>query len=162
MKDYPKLAILMLLLLGGFSYLGAQRVLPGGQIVVFQDLLDVTSAPANSAAIQNIGQAMHTLFVNFPDETTSETALELQFQVDYGSGFRPFGPFVTDVPVLSNGVGDTDVYRYNDYYGVFRGMRVRYTTVPPADPNARIVVKYIGQVIPVVPFVTEQSDRFSF
>lgn len=135
------------------------------QTVVFEDALTGISAITNSAILRNVGQAMHTLQVTFPDETTAVTPIDVVLQwcsrnCGVDASWRAAGSSILSAPVKTQGVGSTDVIAYQTYYGVFRALRVRNNVATPAAEL--MTVRYIGDVFPVVPFFVEKPDRWEF
>lgn len=159
MEDYPKLATVLALILALLSipgWLSGQT-----QEVVFANVFDAITTAQQSNPLRNIGQAMHTVQVTFPDENTSVSSIQVRLEwTRDGSSWRPAGPDITTAPVLTNGVGDTDVVAYETYYGVFRAIRINSVVNTPGGED--LTVKYVGHLIPVMPFVTLQADRWTF
>lgn len=165
MKNYPQIAVLMLAIILGFGVLGAQQ--SPFQQVVFENVFAAITTAQASLPFRNVGQAMHTLQVTFPDETTAVSGIEIRLEwCSYdcepaGDGWKPMGPNITDAPVLDNGiVGVTDVIAYETYYGVFRSMRANMTINTPGAEE--LTARYTGAIIPVVPFVTLRDNRWAF
>lgn len=148
-----------LLLLVGPTNIHAQ-VNPSTESV-FANPLDGVSLATVSDPILNVGQGMHVLKVSFPAETTAQSpiAVRLEWSRD-GVAWRPAGPDVTSVPVLSSGIGATDVVAYIVYYGTFRAIRVGSTV--PTPGGALMDVDYIGTIFPLLPFLTLEGDRWVF
>lgn len=164
MQGYPKIAFVALIIILAFTGLAAQSPI---QQVVFENVFSAVTLAQVSAPFRNIGQAMHTLQVTFPNEvaTVSPIAIRLEWcSYDCGSagaGWKPMGPDITDAPVLDDGIpGVTDVYAYETYYGVFRSMRANMTANTPG--GEQLTARYVGHIIPVVPFVTLRTDRWAF
>lgn len=132
------------------------------QTVVFDNALeDVTGANECSDPIRNIGQTMHLVQVSFPDENTAVSSIQIQFQFSRdGANWRKLGKDITDAPVVSEGIGATDVIAYGVYYGTFRAIRVCSVLATPGGEE--LDVRYIGHELPVVPFITKLSDRWEF
>lgn len=132
------------------------------QEVVFENIFSGITTAQASNPIRNIGQSMHTLQVTFPLEVAAVTGIQIRLEwTRDGVNWRPAGPDITGAPVLDEGIpGVTDVIAYETYYGVFRAIRVNNVIDTPGAEA--MTVKYVGQIIPVVPFVTLQSDRWSF
>lgn len=147
-----------------FVYLLSAAVCPAQQSTVFAVPLSGISAATASDPIRNIGQAMHTIQVSFPAENAQVASIQvrLEFARDDNDDtvWIPAGPDIIVAPVLDNGDGATDVYAYQDYYGVFRAVRVRSVV---NTPGAELMtVRYIGHLTPVVPFITLRTDRWAF
>lgn len=164
MKGYPQIAALMLLLAGGFAYLAAQNPI---QQVVFENVFTAITTAQVSAPFRNVGQAMHTLQVTFPDEVATVTGIQIRIEwCSYdcepaGGGWKPAGADITEAPVLDDGIpGVTDVYAYETYYGVFRSIRANMVIDTPGGEE--LTARYVGHIVPVVPFVTLRDDRWAF
>lgn len=164
MEDYPKLAAVVVLILCvlGAAMRPANAQQPNAiQEVVFENVFTSITTAQQSQPLRNIGQAMHTVQVTFPLENTEVTSIQVRLEwTRDGSDWRPAGPDITTAPVLSEGIGATDVIAYETYYGVFRAIRVNNVIDTPGAEQ--MTVKYIGHIIPVVPFVTLQGDRWAF
>lgn len=131
------------------------------QQVVFENVFSGITLAQASAPLRNVGQGMHLLKVTFPLENTTITGLTIQLEWSRdGVNWRPAGPAIGTAPVLTNGAGATDVIAYRTYYGVFRSIRINNVT--NTTGGALATVKYIGTYIPVLPFATLQSDRWTF
>lgn len=160
MEDYPKLVIVMLVVLL-LAVTSSPLVGQGYQKVVFQSIFEDVTAPVQSGAIDNIGQGMHLLRVSFPDEVAAVSPIEVQFIWSRdGVSWRPTGLDIIDAPVVSNGVGDTEVVAYRAYYGTFRALAVRNGLATPG--GAEMDVDYYGYEMPSLAFVTLTSDRWIF
>lgn len=164
MRDYPVLAAVTMALVLGLSTLAAQNPI---QQVVFENVFSAITTAQASQTFRNVGQAMHTLQVTFPDETTAVSPIAIRIEYCYrdcglaGDGWKPMGPDITAVPVLDDGiVGVTDVYAYTTSYGVFRAIRANMTADTPAGEE--LTARYYGAIVPVVPFVTLRDDRWAF
>lgn len=168
-RDYPKcvavIAVLMAALLpvgfGHAQFPGGSLGANGLQEVVFANVFEDITTAQNSQPLRNIGQAMHTVQVTFPNETTEVSGIQVRLEwTRDGISWRPAGPDITVAPVLSEGIGAQDVISYETYYGVFRAIRVGSVVDTPGGEE--MTVRYIGHIIPVVPFVTLQTDRWAF
>lgn len=155
----PLQAIMAAAVVLGFGLVARSQQI---QEVVFENIFSGITTAQASNPIRNIGQSMHTVQVTFPSEVAAVTGIQVRLEwTRDGSDWRPAGPDIVSVPVLDEGIpGTTDVIAYETYYGVFRAIRVNNVIDTPG--MEAMTVKYIGQIIPVVPFVTLQSDRWSF
>lgn len=163
MEDYPKLATVLAVLILVFALLTVSTTKTNAQTqeVVFQSVFADVTTPVQSGGLRNIGQVMHLLKVSFPDEVAAITGLEVQFIFSRdGVSWRPTGFDIVDVPVVSNGVGDTEVVAYRAYYGTFRSIAVRNGLATPGA--AEMDVDYYGYLTPSMAFVTLTPDRWIF
>lgn len=162
--DYPALVIVLAIIAMVLSVpVMAQRSVTGQTIqeVVFANVFSAITTAQASDPIRNIGQAMHTIQVSFPSENTAVTGIQVRLEWARATGdWRPAGPDIVGAPVLTNGIGATDVLAYETYYGVFRAVRVNNVIDTPGGEE--MTVRYTGHIIPVVPFVTLQADRWAF
>lgn len=170
-EDYPKLAFIMLVLILAFS-LHAFRPLqaqfnPAQQVVFETPFAGITTAQS-SQPFRNIGQAMHLLQVTFPNETTAVTGIQIRLErcsrncdAAPDTDWAPMGPDITEAPVLDLGIpATTEVYAYQDYYWVYRAVRVRMVIDTPGGEE--LTARYVGHTFPVVPFVNLRGDRWAF
>lgn len=144
---------------------GANIPIHAQQTIVFEDALTGVAAITNSAPLRNIGQAMHTLQVTFPLENVAVSPIDVVLQWctrDCGvdASWRFAGLSIVEAPVVSQGIGATDVIAYQTYYGVFRSLRVRNNVATPG--GELLTVKYFGDIFAVVPFFLQSDDRWSF
>lgn len=162
--DYPKLVLVLAIIASALSVPAlSQRSVTGPSIqeTVFANVFSAITAAQASSPIRNIGQAMHTVQVTFPSENTAVTGIQVRLEWARATGdWRPAGPDIVGAPVLSQGTGETDVVAYETYYGVFRAIRIN--NVVPTPGGEELTVRYLGHIVPVVPFVTLKADRWAF
>ena len=140
---------------------------PGQQprSVIFSTALNAITGVQASAPIQNVGQAMHLIKVEFPSAVAAVSPIRVRLEAAYicndpplcaAALWIPISYDISTAPLL-----DGTVYAFEKGYGVFPLIRVRsIISVPGGVGN--MTVRYQGHLLPIVPFVTQLADRWVF
>lgn len=121
--------------------------------VVYKKVFNGITAPTASAPIENIGQMMHVIQVSFPAEVAAVSGIQVRIEASYDNvRYFPISSDIISCPLLAG-----KVYSFQKAYGPFPYVRVRNVI----DTGGKLMtVVYSGHLNPVVPFVSEFSDRF--
>jgi hypothetical protein len=164
-----RIAVLVaaILLLGreAFGQILIQKPVIYCPVTTCASLVSVSAAGA-SAPLLNVGQTMHVIKIEFPAEvaTVSPIAVRLEFAYTCGSPVNAnctngdwfqTQPDITEALALTGGV-----YAFTRSYGCFPFVRVR--NVSPTPGGKLMTIRYAGHVLPIVPFLKFDLDRYVF
>lgn len=111
----------------------------------------ITAAQA-SAAVPNVGQTMHLLYVIFPGQTTTQSGIEVRLEGSFDNiTYVPISATITS----AENVGGI-VYQIESAFAPWPYVRVNSLQTAPAS----MVVWYTGHTLPVVSVIQERADRF--
>lgn len=111
----------------------------------------ITAAQA-SAAVPNVGQTMHLLYVFFPGQTTTQSGISVRLEGSYDN--TVYFPISATITSAAN-VGGI-VYEIESAFAPWPYVRVNSQTTAP---NA-MTVWYTGHTLPVVSIIQDRADRF--
>jgi len=148
MKTIKRLAAITFAALMLAANAGSQT----NQAAVFKKVFNGITAAQASAAVTNIGQTMHLIYVFFPTQSSTQTGIQVRIEGSYdNSVYFPLSEDITDAPLLG-GI----VYNVAAAFGPWPYIRVRSLTTAPAA----MTVYYSGHTLPAISVIQERSDRF--